>query len=376
MNARLRVAHVGGYAPESADGVQKTIFGLLTNLPRQGVDVELWTFSVHTRVPKMTDVDGVPTLELPAHRPPLNLGPLPGISRRAILARTPVVDVVHFHSVFVPENAWTATVLDIPYVITPNGGYGPAVLEGRNRLAKAVWLSAMERSYLRSASAIHTVSPSETNDILNLIGHPRVFMVPNAVDEDMLRGEVKAPRRRDLVFLGRLAVRQKGLDLLLRGFARSVTQHDSRLLIAGPDFRHGRRQCEQLVRSLRIERSVSFCGPMFGVDKKNLLEDCYALVQPSRWEGLPFTVLEALALGRPVVVTEGTNIAALVREYAAGIDVDAHPDAISTGIRDLLNLLPGDYEKMSQNARRLIRDHFTWEESTATMARHYRLLAK
>ena len=125
----LRVAHVGGYASETADGVQKTILGLLGHLPQHGIEVELWSCSPQFGEPRLSRVDGLPLLELPSRsRPASLLAPLPKKTREAIRDRARRVHLVHFHSVFQPENVWIARLLDAPYFITPHGGYGPKVL--------------------------------------------------------------------------------------------------------------------------------------------------------------------------------------------------------------------------------------------------------
>jgi glycosyltransferase involved in cell wall biosynthesis len=372
----LRVAQVGGYASDTADGVQKTILGLLGHLPQHGIEVELWSCSPQYGEPRLSRVDEVPVLELPSRRRPASLlAPLPRMTREAIRDRAREVHLVHFHSVFLPENVWTARLLEVPYLITPHGGYGPKVLRGRNRLAKTAWLFAFERGYLRSAAALHAVSPSEAEDIAVLVDPSKIVTVPNAVDDECLRRDVGAPRGRDLLFLGRLAVEHKGLDLLLRGFARSSALHGSRLIIAGPDFREGREGCERLARELGISGSVSFPGPVFGDGKWAIIDACYAFVHTSRWEGLPHAVLEALALGKPALVTRETNLADLVAERRAGIVVEANPDSISRGIQQLLAVSGDEYESMSRRARQLVQDHFTWQLAAVAMANEYRRVA-
>jgi glycosyltransferase involved in cell wall biosynthesis len=170
-------------------------------------------------------------------------------------------------------------------------------------------------------------------------------------------------------------VEHKGLDLLLRGFARSSALHDSRLIIAGPDFREGREGCGRLVRELGISGSVSLPGPVFGDRKWELIDACYAFVHTSRWEGLPFAVLEALALGKPVLVTRETNLADLVAERRAGIVVETNPDSISRGIQQLLALSDAEYESMSRRARQLVQGRFTWQLAAEAMANEYRRVA-
>ena len=368
----LRVAHVGGYAPETADGVQRTIAGLADHLPRYNIEVEFWSPSSEVAEPKLTHVGGLPALELPARRRPWNaIAGLPRATQEAVRQRERQVDLVHFHSVFVPENAWIARLLNIPYLTTPNGGYSPRVMRGRNKLAKWAWFTLLERSYVQAAAAIHAVSHSEMEDIVPHVDRSRIITIPNAVDDQCLGREVTRPSGRDLLFLGRLAVEHKGLDLLLRGFAQSSSYHKSRLIVAGPDFRGGRVVCETLTRELGIGASVSFPGPVFGDEKWELIESCYAFVHTSRWEGLPFAVLEALALGRPALLTSNTNLAGPISEVGAGIVVQDDPDSISAGILQLLSMSSDEYELMSQRARQLVQDHFTWEIAAREMAREY-----
>jgi glycosyltransferase involved in cell wall biosynthesis len=368
----IRVAHVGGYALETVDGVQKTIAGLADHLPRSNIQVEFWSPSSEIAEPNLTHVGSWPALELPARRRPWNaVAGLPRATQEAVRQRERQVDLVHFHSVFVPENAWIARLLNIPYLTTTNGGYSLGVMRGRNSLAKWAWFRLYERSYIRAAAAVHTVSHSEIDDIVPYADRSRIITIPNAVDDQCLRRRITRPTGRDLLFLGRLAVEHKGLDLLLRGFAQSASDHKSRLIVAGPDFRGGRVACETLARKLGLGASVSFPGPVFAEEKWELIETCYAFVHTSRWEGLPFAVLEALALGRPALVTRHTNLAGPLSEVGAGIVVKDDPGSISAGILQLLSMSSDEYELMSQRARELVQDHFTWKVAAREMARQY-----
>lgn len=374
----LRVAHVGGLESESASGVQEAFAGLVKHLPAHGVRVEMWSFSPGFKEPRDRQVGEVHVLELPSRPRPWNALGLPVVSRREIRAHSRDVDIVHFHSVFIPENVFAARLLSVPYLITPHGGYNERVLRRRNRFLKSVWSLLFERSYARGAVALHAVSAAEAVDLAHLVGSGRVFEVPNAVDETCLRRDVKTPAGNDLLFLGRLDVAHKGLDLLLRGFASSTeeTSMRSRLLLAGPDFRGGQATLTTLARGLAVEDRVRFMGPVFGDDKWALMDACYGFVHPSRWEGLPFSVLEALALGRPVIVTPETNISALVKRYRAGFVVDGTPESIRDGIVALLRASPSEYRAMQRGARSLIEENLVWERTADSMAFHYRSLTR
>ncbi len=160
--------------------------------------------------------------------------------------------MLHLHSVFIPDNVWVARLAGLPYVLTPNGGYSPEVLHGRNRVAKAAWMRMRERSYVRGASLVHAVSPRELDQLRATFGTDALLFVPNAIDvspRPVPPGATRRISRNRIVFLGRLAIEHKGLDTLLEGYARFVksgSERESELIIAGPDFRSGRAKLEAL----------------------------------------------------------------------------------------------------------------------------------
>ena len=99
----IRVAHVGNYNPDSADGTEKTIAGFVKWLPRYGVDVEVWQPDPRALTVRERERDGVRIFDLPAYRWPSNfLHGLAGQTRAFVLERQRAVDLVHFHSAFIP----------------------------------------------------------------------------------------------------------------------------------------------------------------------------------------------------------------------------------------------------------------------------------
>jgi len=174
--------------------------------------------------------------------------------------------------------------------------------------------------------------------------------------------------------MGRLAIDHKGLDVLLEGYARYVRSSgdaDSELVIAGPDFRSGRSELEALTASLLLERSVQFPGALFGETKDALLRSARVFVHTSRWEGMPFAVLEALALGCPVLLTQATNLGDVVEEYGAGVVVEGTAEAVCDGIATILEMPAHRYSAMCTAAQRLVSEHFTWPKVAEQVAAAY-----
>lgn len=372
----LRAAIVGGYNPDSWAGPLKATAGMLRNLPRHGIDVELWQFRRDAKEVAWQEIDGIKMLSLPRRSKFSSfLVGLTDESKEAIRARLADVDLVHFNSVFIADNVHAALLLDVPYIISPRGGYNRSVLRGTNRFAKTIWMAARERRYISNARVLHAVSPSEALELQNLVPTESIISIPNAIEEQILDRPMKEPMGKKLLFLGRLAVEHKGIDLLLAGyhdFLQVGNDTTSELVMAGPDFRGDLQTIQELISSLGLDDRVTLPGGIFGDEKWSLIDQAYAFVLTSRWEGMPFSLLEALAAGRPALVTPGTNLGDAIAEYGAGLLVEGTPQDIARGIKALLHLSADEYRKMQNQARRLIRDKFLWDRVAGDLAASYR----
>lgn len=175
----------------------------------------------------------------------------------------------------------------------------------------------------------------------------------------------RRPRASEFVlgFAGRLAP-EKDVPLLVRAAAlvRSAGI-PVRVRIAGPG---GRAGIEALARLLGIEEAVELCGPV--ADMTRFYESCDAFVLPSRSEGSPNVLLEAMAHGIPVIATRVGGTPELVWNGLEGFlvppgDVDALADAVGTLVR-----APGLREAMAARARRRA-EQFSAERAAGGLAR-------
>jgi len=380
-NAVIRVAHVAEWADRSTSGVHRTVAGLVSHLDHYGVRSEVWHLSPNHATTSETRAGSVRITRLPAFRRPRSaVSGLPTATRAYIRSRRAEIDLLHLHSVFIPDNAWVVRVAERPYVLTPNGGYSPEVIGGRRRIAKAIWMRLHERDYVRRAALVHAVSPRELDQLAATFGASQLLFVPNAVDIPSTGGSPRertsGPRKR-VVFLGRLAVDHKGLDLLVKGFAGLVRRRhepDVELIVAGPDVRSGRAELEALAAPVLPDGVVRFTGPVFSSEKDALLRTAFVFVHASRWEGMPFAVLEALAAGCPVIVTAETNLGEFIEDFEAGVVVEGSADGVGNGLERLLTLPPGHYEAMCQAARRLAMERFSWPGVAKQVAAAYRTI--
>ncbi|HTN77475.1 MAG TPA: glycosyltransferase, partial [Pirellulaceae bacterium] len=148
----------------------------------------------------------------------------------------------------------------------------------------------------------------------------------------------------------------KGIEPLVRAFAQLAAQHpQARLVIAGPGDGEEVR-LTKLIEELHLSARITLVGAVPGRECWQALMEADLFALTSFTEGLPNAVLEALATGLPVLITDACNLPE-VAEYDAGRVVAPTVEAITPALHEMLS----DTElrkSMSQNARRLIAERF------------------
>lgn len=169
-------------------------------------------------------------------------------------------------------------------------------------------LRRIEDAGVRRHRTFVAMSPDLADDLRARNPGARVEVVPNGVDRAAF--EVTEPRGRDVVFLGRLDVVQKGLDLLVEAVAGVADRLPGQVLLAGdgPDEARVRR----LVAEAGLQDRVRLVGRCSGDDKLRLLAGAAVVAMPSRYETFGLVALEALACGSPVVAFEIPSLRDLV----------------------------------------------------------------
>jgi glycosyltransferase involved in cell wall biosynthesis len=150
----------------------------------------------------------------------------------------------------------------------------------------------------------------------------RLVVIPNGV-ELQPNSSAPAPDRSDVglshdsivaLYVGRLDP-QKGVDVLLRALAIARSNvANLHLLVAGSGLEHS--SLVGLAQQLGLESHVHFLG--WRDDVSALMHAADFFVMPSRWEGMPNAVLEAMAAGLPVIATRAEGSAELVRNGETG----------------------------------------------------------
>jgi colanic acid/amylovoran biosynthesis glycosyltransferase len=171
------------------------------------------------------------------------------------------------------------------------------------------------------------------------------------------------PASRDLVCVGRLAP-QKGHALLLEAFADAVQQGvDARLVFAGDG--ELRPELERIARERGIAERVRITGWIDGQEVRRLLLQSRAMILPTFAEGLPMVIMEAFALGRPVLSTYVAGIPELVIDGQSGWLVPAgSKDDLTRAIQRVIATPVAELEAMGARGRAAVRErHYTPTET-------------
>jgi glycosyltransferase involved in cell wall biosynthesis len=164
---------------------------------------------------------------------------------------------------------------------------------------------------------------------------------------------------RYLLFLGRIH-EKKGCDLLIRAFAEEARHDpDLHLVMAGPDQTGWATVLQESARQAGIGERITWLGMVRGELKWGALRACEAFVLPSHQENFGIAVVEALACGKPVLISNKVNIWREIEADSAGIVADDTRE----GVRQLLaawRAVPAaTRQTMCHNAARCFQRRFT-----------------
>ena len=330
---------------DSAAGVPYEVLNLAMALKREGHDI-LCIKGPHNRKPEIYQdaIDAGLLVKNFSWKKPHQL--------TAIL-RDFEPDVAHVFYAMIPMNIFVSRVLvklSIPYIFEPHGSLNSQVFNMRfggkrnglhHKWKKKIFRWLADDYLIRNAMAYRAVSEAEAG-ILNAHGRYRTFVIPYAVSEEWYYFVTHVSRTRIqkyFFFLGRQDIYQKGLDLLLDAFEilnKNGYRKKYEALLAGPDVGGSIKALEERVADANLD-NVKICEGLYGVEKENAFAQADIFLCPSRFEGVPKTVREAMARGIPSLVTRETNLADICLHDLAGMVVSADGRDIAAALGDYID---------------------------------------
>ena len=358
--ARLKILLVE--SGTSVGGTERVVWELSTRLPASRFDVHVWLSPARAidEFAAALQTAGIPVDRVAEVGRRFDWkGMLDTWSRLRKLKP----DLLHIHHVWPAADRYLsmlARAAGVPHLVITEHITGESHSGGQR---------ALKRNELRRADAVTAVTGAIVETLVRDYGieRARVRVVANGADMPDDEGEAPVARRwreRYLstplkplwVIAGRLE-EQKGHDVLFEALSRLVKNGlDFTLIVAGDGSR--RSWLEQQALSLGLSPRVQFVGQL--EDVGSLLAASDAVLLPSRWEGLPLVLLEAMARGRPIVATAVGGVGDVLTDGVNGTLVPAGDvEALAEALVNLQRKSDRAW-RMGQAAAERVRDHYTW----------------
>lgn len=178
--------------------------------------------------------------------------------------------------------------------------------------------------------------------------------------------------KRLILFLGRL-VTKKGCDLLLRAFANLRDRPaDAVLVMAGPDDEIDPAFTKNLRESTGQHARFCWPGMLTGDLKWGALRAAEAFILPSHQENFGLAVVEALACGKPALVSDKVNIWREIEADGAGLVADDTPAGIEAQLGRWFALSAAERGAMNQRARAAFESRYQIDRAAASLVEQMR----
>lgn len=367
----LQLTHRFGY--ECIGGVETHVYELSRHLVAKNHLVKVYTSDVirfgspvvcypksfYNQVVSGTRVHRFKSIQIA--KAPYGLGFIfPGVIRQLV---NEDVDALHAHSFgywVTHVSALAHELKNVPLIITPHAD--------PSKPAKPFDIRLLP---LKTADHLIALTKSEYRYLANMGFDPdEISIIPEGVDlkvfKDSAEGDFKEKygiTGKVVLYVGRLA-EEKGLSYLVYAIPAVLSVlPDVKIVFVGPDFGI-KPYLKRLGESLghRVYSSIIFVGELRGNPLLDAYSACDVLVLPSLIEAFGIVILEAMAMGKPVIATRVGGIPDIVKNGETGILV---PPADSLKLsQSIITLLsnPELAKRMGQRGRDVVRRYHSWED--------------
>jgi glycosyltransferase involved in cell wall biosynthesis len=372
----MKILHVIANLAPRYGGPAKACVEMARAVARLGHEVKIYT----------TNQDGPGELPVPLGRPVIQDGveiryyPIQpprywGTSwplARALAGGIREADLVHIHSLYLFHDLVAGHYCrsyGVPYLIQPHGTLDPFIYR-RHRLRKTVLEILFEDRNIRGAAAVLFTTAKERQ-----LAKPYTFNTPGevvALGLDFSAYQTLPPPgafrerfpetggKEIILFLGRINFK-KGLDLLVQALARVVRKRrDLHLVVAGPDDDGWGVRVKGWLQQEGIADCATFTGMLLGEEKLAALRDARLFVLPSYSENFGIAVIEAMACGLPVVISDQVNIWREVEAAGAGLVTPCAADPLAAALERLVAEVDTAAD-MGRRGKELVARRFQWD---------------
>lgn len=285
-------------------------------------------------------------------------------------------DLAHIHALFSPVSSVAATVCrwqKLPYILRPLGTLDPADLRKKRQL-KQLYAALLERPNLAGAAAIHFTSVQEAKISERFGVNTRDLVIPLGVTGvgekgsggergNVVRSKFGIPEDVPLVlFMSRIDPK-KGLDLLIPALEKLLAVGlNFHFVLAGtnPQDPIYEEKIKLQIQNSPLRSRTTITGFVSGELKSALLQAADLFVLPSYYENFGIAVAEAMAAGKPVIISDQVHICQEVRDSESGWVGATDVQALFELLQDALHN-PDESHRRGLNAQEYALKHYSWD---------------
>ena len=239
---------------------------------------------------------------------------------------------------------------------------------------------SIEKSIIRYgftlADKVVVLSSEWLRKIVIFCDSTKISIISNRVPAYILKGNILKKKNNiphTILFMGELCHRKGVYDLLEAIKLSGLDNARIRVFLCG----NGEiEKVKKRIKELGLEKVVTVPGWISGQEKQKLLDDAYLYVLPSYFEGLPMSILEAMATGTPIVSTPVGGIPDAVENGYNGFLVPANsPKMLASRIQQLLTN-EKLWVRFSQNAFETVNQKFSIEQMEKKLHDLYHAIGK
>ncbi|KKQ50790.1 MAG: hypothetical protein US95_C0007G0002 [Candidatus Woesebacteria bacterium GW2011_GWB1_38_5] len=179
------------------------------------------------------------------------------------------------------------------------------------------------------------LTEASRKEILKSNPNAQVSLIPNGINIPS-ENSLKVKKKSQILFIGRIEVNQKGLDLLIKSYKKAIDKIDAELVIAGTGMKDELHKLDCLITKYNLINKIRLVGRVGGKAKDKLIRESHMIIVPSRFETFGITALEALSNKITLICFDITGFKWLPKNVAFKIIPFSVKD-LSQTIIDLFN---------------------------------------
>lgn len=375
----MKICHIthGRVNPDGENGITRTVYSLNKYLNANGVVSEIYSFNDNQKAVEDFVRDEFTTVKLFPRAKYYNSKNFCDY----ISSDKFDFDIVHFHLMWMLDKNTILKALKnkgIPYIITTHAAYTPDRI---NSFKKKIAIKTLEKKYLFNANSIHALCYEEKGFLRNLGITKPIFVIPNGISTNEIQKinyskSLSNPfdtKYINLVWVGRIRE-----DKNLLGIVKSLIhmkekiRNKIKIHIVGNGIENYLQKVKTEISKNGLENHVIFHGPKYKEEKYQLVLNSDIYIQPSFSEGISFSILDAMACEKPMILTRQTNMTHYYNNNFYEM-TEPYPEDIATSISNLV-LNKDRRDELSANSKKMIETIFNWNQLIGKYIDMYRLI--